>query len=198
LYRTIAANLETFLARQQERGREVPPFIEREMRSFLSCGILACGFLRLTCQSCGKDRLLPLSCKGRAICPSCCGRRMADTAAHLVDHVFPHAPARQWVLSLPFALRYRLAYDSQLLTAVLQVFIRALFGAYRRRARECGIEQAQCGAVTFVQRFGSAANLNLHFHVVRPPSRGEPMFPDLPTSNPTVENVAGASVAAWK
>src|SRR2546427_9008335 len=87
-------------------------FVEREMRAYLSCGVLACGFLRLKCESCGKDRLLPLSCKGRSVCPSCCGRRMADTAAHLVDSVFPHVPVRQWVLSLPFALRYRLARNS--------------------------------------------------------------------------------------
>ena len=26
---------------------------------------------------------------------------MAETAAHLVDHVFPPLPVRQWVLSLP-------------------------------------------------------------------------------------------------
>jgi hypothetical protein len=71
-----------------------------------------------------QDRLLPLSCKGRSMCPSCCGRRMADTAAHLVDCVFPRVPARQWVLSLPFALRYRLAYDSEMVTAILEVFIR--------------------------------------------------------------------------
>ena len=37
--------------------------------------------------------------------------RMADTAAHLGDRVFPIAPVRQWVLSVPFALRYRMAYD---------------------------------------------------------------------------------------
>src|SRR5438034_11475744 len=140
--------------------------VEREMRAYLSCGILACGFLRLKCESCGKDRLLPLSCKGRSVCPSCCGRRMVDTAAHLVDRVFPRVPVRQWVLSLPFALRYRLAYDSTMTTAVLQVFIRSLFGLYRRMARDYGIDQTQCGAVTFVQRFGSAANLNLHFHVI--------------------------------
>jgi len=159
LYRTIAGHLETFLAFQQERGREVPHFVEREMRAYLSCGVLACGFLRLQCESCGKDRLLPLSCKGRSVCPSCGGRRMVDTAAHLVDRVFPRVPVRQWVLSLPFALRYRLAYDSEMVTAVLGVFIRALFGLYRRMARDYGIDQSQCGAVTFVQRFGSAANL---------------------------------------
>jgi hypothetical protein len=79
-----------------------------EFRSFLNCGILARGFLRLRCQSCGHDRLLAFSCKGRVWCPSCGGRRMADTAAYLVDRVLPVVPVRQWVLSLPFALRYRI------------------------------------------------------------------------------------------
>ena len=37
---------------------------------------------------------------------------MADTAAFLVDRVLPKVPVRQWVLSLPIALRYKLAYDS--------------------------------------------------------------------------------------
>jgi hypothetical protein len=39
-------------------------------------------------------------------------QEMSDTAAHLVDRVFPWVPTRQWVLSLPFKLRYRMAYDS--------------------------------------------------------------------------------------
>ena len=43
---------------------------------------------------------------------------MADTAAHLVDRVLPEAPVRQWVLSLPFSLRYRLAYDARLTSDV--------------------------------------------------------------------------------
>ena len=90
---------------------------------------------------------------------------MADTAAHLVDRVFPIVPVRQWVLSLPFALRYRMAYDAHLTSDVLNVFIRALFGELRRRAQELlGLRSSQCGAVTFVQRFGDALNLNVHFH----------------------------------
>ena len=128
LYRAVAGNLETFLARQRDCGRSVPQFLEREFRAFLECGVPACGFLRLFCDSCGRDKLLPLSCKGCAVCPSCCGRRMADTAAHLVDRVFPEVPVRQWVLSFPFALRYRLAYDAHLLTDVLGVFIIASQG----------------------------------------------------------------------
>ncbi len=142
-----------------------PCFVEREFRAYLECGVLAHGFLRLHCDACGCDRLLPFSCKGR-FCPSCGGRRMADTAAHLVDRVLPEVPVRQWVLSLPFALRYRLAYDAPLTSEVLNLFLRTLFASLRRRARkQWGVRRAQCGAVTFVQRFGSAAaNLNVHFH----------------------------------
>jgi hypothetical protein len=92
---------------------------------------------------------------------------MADTAAHLVDRVFPIVPVRQWVLSFPFALRYRMAYDADLTTDILNVFIRALFGDLRRRARQLlGLISSQCGAVTFVQRFGDALNSNVHFHCV--------------------------------
>jgi len=67
---------------------------------------------------------------------------------------------RQWVLSLPFSLRYRLAYDAPLASAVLAVFVRAVFASLRRRARrQWGLARSQCGAVSFVQRFGDALNL---------------------------------------
>ena len=90
---------------------------------------------------------------------------MAESAAHLVDQVFPIVPVRQWVLSVPFALRYRLAYDSGLLSDVLNAFLRTVFGQLRRRAGKLlGLKSAQCGAVTFVQRFGDALNLAPHFH----------------------------------
>ena len=36
---------------------------------------------------------------------------MAETAALLADEVLPERPLRQWVLSLPFALRFLLATD---------------------------------------------------------------------------------------
>jgi hypothetical protein len=165
LYGVVSDHLESFLARQQERDHPVPRFVERELRSFLDCGVLANGFLRVHCDACGKDRVVPFSCKGRSLCSSCCGRRMADTAAHLVDRVLPEVPIRQWVLSLPYALRYRLAYDSVLVRDVLRIFIQTVFSSLRRRAKkQHGIRKAKCGGVTFVQRFGGAINLNVHFH----------------------------------
>jgi len=44
LYRVVAEQLETFLARQRERDRALPAFVEREFRSFLTCGVLEHGF----------------------------------------------------------------------------------------------------------------------------------------------------------
>ena len=41
------------------------------------------------------NTFVAFSCKGRGVCPSCTTRRMAETAAHLCDHVFPRLPVRQ-------------------------------------------------------------------------------------------------------
>jgi hypothetical protein len=88
---------------------------------------------------------------------------MAETAAHLVDHVIPRVPVRQWVLSFPIPLRYLFAAHPQLLSPILQVVNRAISTFLIKQA---GLKrpQAATGAVTLIQRFGSAANLNIHLH----------------------------------
>jgi hypothetical protein len=156
LYGVVRRHLETWLAEARARGRALPRFVERELRDFLDCGVPANGFLRLHCDGCGLDHVVPFSCKGRGFCPSCGGRHMADTAAHLVDRVLPRAPVRQWVLTLPFGLRYRLAHDRELTAGVLRIFVRAIFASLRRRSHAALAlgEPALSGAVTFVQRFG--------------------------------------------
>jgi len=107
------------------------------------------------------------SCKGK-LCPSCLARRTADTAAWLVDHLLPEACYRQWVLTFPFTVRFRLAADRPLLGCLLRVFLQTLFSWQRRRGRSLGIFGGQTGAVTFIQRFGSALNLNPHLHSILP------------------------------
>lgn len=91
---------------------------------------------------------------------------MADTAAHLVDRVFPDVPVRQWVLTVPHRLRYLLAHDPELVTAVYGVFTRTVFAAMKRRAAVPSGCRMQCGAVTFIQRFGSSLNLHVHYHLL--------------------------------
>jgi hypothetical protein len=166
LHRLVHEHLETFLAEARARsgGDGLPHFVERELREFLTCGQLARGFARFRCDECRADLLVAFSCKGRGFCPSCTGRRMASLAAHLVDDVLGGLPVRQWVLTTPHRLRYALAYDQRLCRRVLGVFIRAVLSFERRRARRRGVADVRGGAVTAIQRFGSAANLNIHFH----------------------------------
>ena len=140
--------------RHPARGEGLPRFVEQEFRDFLQCGWLAGGFARFRCGDCGLDRLVPFSCKSRAVCPSCGGRRMAERVAHLIDHVFPDVPVRQWVLSLPYRLRYQLAWDHDLCRGVVAVFLRAVLGFLRVRARDGGVADGRGGAVAVIQRFG--------------------------------------------
>ena len=106
---------------------------------------------------------------------------MAQTAAHLFDHVIPHVPVRQWVLSMPIPLRLLLAAQPELVTPVLQVVQRVVT---RHLLDGVGLkgEEGQGGAVTLIQRFGSAANLNIHLHclvldgVYRCGADGVPVF----------------------
>ena len=118
-------------------------------------------------------------------------RRAADCAAHLVDEVLPRAPVRQWVLTFPRHVRFALARDSRLATKVIAIWLRALEGFHRRRARCAGYPLTRTGAVTFVQRFGSALNLNVHLHTVVPDGtfaiEDRPSFVSL--SPPTTEEI---------
>ena len=85
---------------------------------------------------------------------------MAETAAHLVDHVVPRVSVRQWALSFPIPLRTLFAAQPQLLAPVLQVIHRVIATFLIKQA---GLKrsEADTGAVTLIQRFGSAANLNI-------------------------------------
>ncbi|XYI04161.1 transposase zinc-binding domain-containing protein [Sorangium sp. So ce1128] len=99
-------HLETFLATvREERGRSLPRYIEQELRRYLRCGLLPWGFARVVCPTCRKEILVACSCKCRGACPSCSARRMCDSAAHLVEHVLPDVPVRQWVLTAPPEVR---------------------------------------------------------------------------------------------
>ena len=161
----MAEHYPKFRDRRAAEGRALPQYVEDEFEAYLKCGLLQHGFLRVKCESCQAEKLVAFSCKRRGFCPSCGVRRMAETAALLLDDVLPRQPVRQWVLSLPFALRYLLASRPELVTQVLGIVYRAISGHLIRKA---GLMRASAvtGAVTLTQRFGSALNLNVHFYML--------------------------------
>ncbi len=119
---------------------------------------------------------------------------MSQTAAHLVDHVIPLVPVRQWVrvwqARLPIPLRVLLAAQPELVTPVLQVLqvvqvvqvVQRVITRHLLDAAGLKADEGHGGAVTLIQRFGSAANLNIHLHclvldgVCRCGANGAPTF----------------------
>lgn len=166
LYKIVAAHLETFLAEVGAHdGRGLPRYVEKELRAYLRCGILAHGFLRASCKSCGEELVVAFSCKRRGVCPSCNARRMCSTAAHLVDSVLPDVPVRQWVLSVPYELRLTLARRADAFGALTRIFSREVL---RWQRLVSAMPAPRGGGVTFPQRFGGSLNLNTHVHAVFP------------------------------
>jgi len=166
LYQLVERHWPEFKAMLSAQGKQLPGYVVREFDDYLKCGRLEHGFLRVRCDNCHHEKLVAFSCKRRGFCPSCGARRMVDSAAHLVDEVLPKRPIRQWVLSVPYPLRYLFATNPKVMSQVLTIVHRVISTFLIKRARMTVKSGAQSGAVTLIQRFGSALNLNPHFHML--------------------------------
>jgi hypothetical protein len=90
---------------------------------------------------------------------------MAESAALLVDDALPHEPIRQWLLRFPFQLRFLFASYPQIMGKVLGIVYRTLATHITKKAGY-NKQKAQTAAVSLIQQFGSALNLNIHFHML--------------------------------
>jgi len=167
LYQSVAQHWPSFAQRLEEQGG-LAKFVREEFAAFLKCGLPEHGCLELCCRHCGHSMLVAFSCKRRGFCPGCLGRRMADTAAHLVQSVLPEVPVRHWVCSFPWGVRAVLGYDRQLCRAATQAFAKEVSRSLKRRAKqELGlhsVSDALTGLVAVVQRTDGALRLNVHLH----------------------------------
>lgn len=159
LYKTIQRNIETWIAKKED----VPYPIRKEFYNYLKCGIFSHGFARAHCNKCKENFLVAFSCKGRGVCPSCNTKRMAETAANLVDNVLPQVPVRQWVLTVPKRIRPFLLNNHNIARDVMKIFVDAV----EKRLKKClpnAPKNARFGGVTFFQKFGAGLNAHPHFH----------------------------------
>ena len=169
-YRTplpaAAAAAESWLDWREAAEQPVPGHVEEELRGYLECGLLCFGFARARCTGCGQGFVVAFSCKGRGVCPSCNGRHMAQTAAHLADHVIPPVPVRQWVISVPKRLRGMLADLPTAVAALTKIFLdeieRSLCAAAGVTSDAPASGCPRLGGISFLHRFGSALNHHVH------------------------------------
>ena len=193
-YTIIQHHLAMFLADRAAEGRPLPKYVIDEFEAFLRCGIHAHGFLRVRCASCGEEMIVAFACRKRGFCPSCAAKRKAETAAHLVDNVLPLVPYRQFVVSFPIPLRYWIHTNKRLFARVHDIVIKEIHQHYCETAVGQGIPDPAPGTISFTQRWGSAANLNPHLHILTTDGvyqrwEGKPRFRNLPDI--TDANVAG-------
>ena len=102
LFQVLQQHLLTFEQEWTDKsdGRTLPSFVTRryatlgptrpatspralrarpsELHGFMGCGILGRGFAHLFCKTCREHYAVAFSCKARAVCPSCLGRRMNE------------------------------------------------------------------------------------------------------------------------
>lgn len=124
LHDVVAEGWARLWERLAEAARSLPQHVIAEVEGYLKCGDPEHGFAWLTCEPCSEHRLVPFSCKRRGFCPSCAGRRRAETAAAWVDRMIPLVRTRQWSsrpgLTVPFGLRLLLARNPSLERGVHQ------------------------------------------------------------------------------
>jgi len=166
LHRIVRRGLPRFRRAVEAADKNLPGFVWRELERFERCGDPAYGFAWLVCDPCAHHRLVPFSCGGRGFCPTCGGRRMAALAAHWVDRVLPEVGLRQWVVTVPWERRWLLARRPDLARKLIGLALRRIRRFLRKRAEARGVVGGRSGSLTVVQRFGSALNLNVHFHVL--------------------------------
>jgi hypothetical protein len=157
-YEDVKAQWEDRFEKKYGRWRG---FIDYVVWRYLDCGVEEAGFARLKCDSCGREKLLTLSCKQRGICPSCDAKRAAAFAAFLKDELLENVGHCLWTFTLPKMLRpyfirhrellgdlARLAYET-----VKELMIEAV-----------GDDKARPGVVAVPQSFGSVLNPHPHTH----------------------------------
>jgi hypothetical protein len=131
---------------------------------FCTCGDYLQGVARIRCTNpdCGHDYFRPFSCKGFYLCPSCSRKRTILFAEHLTNEVLLRLPHRQFVFTMPKALRPFFRHDRRLFAEVS----RLIYNILREFYHEAAGRQLLTGMVIAHQTFGDMLRWNPHFHAI--------------------------------
>jgi hypothetical protein len=106
LYRLMKWHFPNFKRDYNEKYGDIygfyRPEIDKEIEKYLKCGIHKFGFARVKCKNddCGEEYLLPFSCKGRGICPSCIQKHSLEAEHRLIEgDILQEVPHRHIILT---------------------------------------------------------------------------------------------------
>ena len=144
------------------------PRVRDLMEAFVRCGDPHFGFLRLKCVEAEcptkTERIVPFSCKTRALCPSCSKKRAFLWAERMVDDVLPKVPYVQLVFTIPKIFRKAFLFKRSLHGALSRAAYAATKDFFTEHFR--AIEGAVPAMVVAPQSFGSLLNFHPHWHAI--------------------------------
>jgi hypothetical protein len=158
-FSSFAAQYETRYAK--ELGNFRVERIARVATRFLTCGDYRQGVARIRCSNpdCRLEYFRPFSCRGFHLCPSCSQKRFLLFAEYLDEQLLLALPHRQFVFTLPKALRVFLRYDQRLFGQISRLIF-SLIAEFYSTASGKPITSA---AVVGFMPFGDALRFNPHF-----------------------------------
>lgn len=169
LHRVFERHFVDFCSLYEERYAETYGMfrlerIKRLGERFAICGDYLQGVARVRCTNpeCGHDYFRPFSCKGFYLCPSCSRKRTLLFAEHLTEEVLLNLPHRQFVFTVPKALRPFFRHDRTLFADVTRL-INDLIGEFYNAAAG---RVLLSGMVIAHQTFGDMLRWNPHFHAI--------------------------------
>ena len=137
--------------------------VDRVVQQFLECGDLAKGFARIGACGCGKEHLLPFSCKCRNFCPSCHQKKVLLFGEHVRHEIVYPVPHRQYVLTVPKRLRCYFRNNHKLLGQLclaardsLKTFLRT----------QLGLPDGEVGMILVIHTFGEYLGWHPHLHIL--------------------------------
>ena len=134
---------------------------------FATCGDYLQGIARVRCTNpeCAYDYFRPFSCKGFYLCSSCSQKRTLLFAEHLSNDVLLNLPHRQFVFSIPKALRPFFRHDRRLF-AELSRLIFSMISEFYCEAVGRPVLTGMVRMVIAHQTFGDLLRFNPHYHAI--------------------------------
>ena len=165
LWQCVKSSLDDFFRAYPKQYRptlgQLRPELEEVFNRFLRCGDITQGFLRVRCDHCDHEYLLPFTCKQRGVCPTCHQRRTVDTAQTIASEICFAVPHRHWVFTIPRILRNVSRRNPKRLSALCRIVADTLSECLTTSA---GIPEGKAGIILGIHTFGDYLAYHPHIH----------------------------------